>query len=456
VAALVAIDRAAAAERLSLRLSWGALLLPLGAAILATASRGAVLALLLSSLTLMKRPKRLLWLGAFALILLAVVPNPLRRRLIEARDPFSWSHPQLWGTAVRIWTDHPWLGCGPGLYQACGRRHNFPVEASVARYGKTPNQAHNLVLQVLAEQGLLGVGLWLAALLLLLRPAARRGPAGAGLILLLLQAMVSNNLENRALAVLFLYLARVGSTRDYLETLRAARLRPRAALLAAGAAAVYAIAWVPYRAESLESQARQVARKHPQRATALVETSIRTVPIDPSSRRLLAALEAYRFHAWPRRPEALGRALQALGGARCLSSSDPAILDDRIALWQLAARHGYRTREQIEAARLDLLTALRLDPYNALRRIALAELERRAGRPGAVLTQLRAAVGLEPRFLRARSELAALLRQRGELAAARAQESALARLLAERPSWQPRTDYESELIRPPSEAPPRH
>ncbi|HEX9639647.1 MAG TPA: O-antigen ligase family protein [Acidobacteriota bacterium] len=450
VAALVALNHEPSARRSS-RWAWRVVAGVLVAAILATASRGAALALFLAALTVVRRPRRLVWAGAAAAALLTVVPNPLRARLFEARDPFAWSHPRLWGTAIRIGAEDPLFGCGPGLYEACGRRHNFPVEGSLARYGKNPNQAHNLALEVIAEQGLLGALLWLAAVGLLVRPAWRvAGPARAGLILLLLQAMVSNNLENRALAVLFVLLARIGAPRAAAPAAGALRCRPRALVAAVAAVLLYGVAWLPYQAEREELLARRRARREPERAAALVKRSLSKVPIDPSSWRLMAALEARRFQRHPEQLEALARAWLALDRAQRLAVHDPAILDDRIALLRLAASQGLITRELEESVRLDLQASIRLDPFNALRRMALAELERRSGRTEQVIASLRAALELEPRFLRARFELIERLTAAGRTAAARRQRAELERLLGQRPNWQPRSAYERELIRLPN------
>lgn len=62
----------------------------------------------------------------------------------------------IWQTAVRIWTEQPWLGIGLGAFK------HLP---EVGRF----THAHNFLLTVLVEQGLIGLGFLIALAVLLIR-----------------------------------------------------------------------------------------------------------------------------------------------------------------------------------------------------------------------------------------------------------------------------------------------
>jgi len=67
----------------------------------------------------------------------------------------------LWGSTVRMWLDHFWLGVGPGHFDY--RFPNYRSEEFQAR----PGYAHNDYLNTLADWGVVGTGLILTTLLLL-------------------------------------------------------------------------------------------------------------------------------------------------------------------------------------------------------------------------------------------------------------------------------------------------
>ncbi len=151
-------------------------------------------------------------------VLLALVPNPLRERVLNiGTDKYAFERPKIWASSLEMIKDHP-LGVGPGMYKYYSHQYKFPVEGVVAgRYERTANYAHNQYLQIAAEMSPLAALLVVAALVLLLWGGikngwhARHGPMitglAAGVLSLGLHALFDHNLQNHALAVLAVVLS---------------------------------------------------------------------------------------------------------------------------------------------------------------------------------------------------------------------------------------------------------
>lgn len=109
-------------------------------------------------------PPTLLFFGAF-LGLLGLFAAVLKTRPL--------THWLIWKDSLRLWLENPWLGCGLGRFHV-----EFPRFASQALQSLWPqdkiivNYAHNELLQVLAETGILGLGvlLWVLSRFLTNRP----------------------------------------------------------------------------------------------------------------------------------------------------------------------------------------------------------------------------------------------------------------------------------------------
>lgn len=121
----------------------------------------------------------------------------------------SWTHGLIWRDTLRLWLEHPFLGCGLGRYHV-----EFPAFASAELKALWPqsrvivNFAHNEYLQALAETGLLGFAALLGLVLSFARwawrassdlqdPSRAKLCAGlaAGATALWLQALVSPDLR---------------------------------------------------------------------------------------------------------------------------------------------------------------------------------------------------------------------------------------------------------------------
>ena len=86
----------------------------------------------------------------------------------------------IWTETVLIWMQHPWFGVGLGqfnLHQVDAQHRFFALGEWTRRFDHNAAfvlDAHNQYLQVLAEQGLLGFGLFLFLVFVILRRAGRR------------------------------------------------------------------------------------------------------------------------------------------------------------------------------------------------------------------------------------------------------------------------------------------
>jgi O-antigen ligase len=62
----------------------------------------------------------------------------------------------MWRSGVAMWSEHRWLGLGPG-----GVKREFPNYALPAAVKKRTGHVHNTPLQILVERGVVGLAAWL-------------------------------------------------------------------------------------------------------------------------------------------------------------------------------------------------------------------------------------------------------------------------------------------------------
>ncbi len=103
-----------------------------------------------------------------SLLVGAVVPNPLKQRMLEvsAQDPYAYSRVDIWKNSIERIGDRP-LGMGLGMYKYSSFQYRFPIDSNIVRYGKRAESAHNEYLQMTVELGLgglliflVGIGMW--------------------------------------------------------------------------------------------------------------------------------------------------------------------------------------------------------------------------------------------------------------------------------------------------------
>jgi O-antigen ligase len=184
IAVPLGLERALHAARHALRVLGLASALACGAAIFLTFSRGGFfgLVVILALILLRYRPKIVpLVVAAVVVFAIAASSSPYVARvstineLIPGQSPKTGQDVVIHGRdalakiAVRMFSDHPVTGVGYGNYAVRYNAYNRSVGADPA-VGTTP---HDLVLEVAAETGVLGLAAWGALLFLALRSLAR-------------------------------------------------------------------------------------------------------------------------------------------------------------------------------------------------------------------------------------------------------------------------------------------
>lgn len=327
-------------------------------------SRGGLLAAGTGAAVLAWRhiPRR--WLGpavlALGLACLAAMAVATRAKLDVMRD---FKRPQIWRAALAVAAEHPVLGAGPGEFANAFLKHNFPAGYGTGVYRARAEHAHSEVMEALAQFGVPGTLLLLAALWASFAPGPPESSSWtreAGLAAasaMAAQCLIDNMLHLPALGLLFfsaLAVARAPEARSAAAEGPLWRGFVWAGLLSA------AVAWVP---------GVLVERWRAQGGTEPLLRAVRLAPADAYLREALA-------WAW-------------LAGK-------PARAD---------------------AAAAQLAQAESLSPYNAVYPAEGARLEKLQGDWPRVLERAQRAVELEPDCLGARllrAEALLLLDRRGE------------------------------------------
>ncbi len=135
-------------------------------------SRSAFISLIVTGFFLTAfRSKRLmigfLVVGAL-LIVLPFSGGSMLQRLQKRDDPYAYERIGIWSSSLKMAWDHPAFGVGLGMFNDWAKSYNFPVEQTVARYGKNINEAHSDLLQIATETGIPGFCIFLGGIGLLL------------------------------------------------------------------------------------------------------------------------------------------------------------------------------------------------------------------------------------------------------------------------------------------------
>ncbi|RIL01401.1 MAG: hypothetical protein DCC71_17840, partial [Proteobacteria bacterium] len=148
-----------------LRLATAAGALVLVAGVVASASRGGLVALVATGGAMLVFAKRRLAIAAAvaaAALLLALLAPPAywadMQTMFDPADETRASRIQFWGHALAIWLDHPILGVGPGNAPwVIGAYESFDTQVGASAAGRA---VHSIYFTLLPEWGLVGVALY--------------------------------------------------------------------------------------------------------------------------------------------------------------------------------------------------------------------------------------------------------------------------------------------------------
>jgi O-antigen ligase len=438
-----------------------------------TASRTAILALAAASLIPLWKMRRILaFVPIVLLALLFLMPNPFRERIRHlGSDIYAWKRTDIWRLDLRMWSDHPLLGVGPGQFAYYSPAYNFPVPEAVGRYRKTAELPHNAFLGALLEGGpVCFLALCGLCLLVLTRESRRRrgssaggGEGGGGVaafFVIAVAGLFSDPLEVPALLYLFTALGGAALVRAFPGSAEARAFEggPEASkaplrsplvpswsrsfllLFLFSFAGVRLIA-LPFWAHREFRKAENLRGKADSRA--IERRAARAVFLDrgnPLYHEFLGGIYARRLResrdiAW----YCAGR--KELEEAARLNPREPGFLTALIELEGTADLPGSRHRIKGLLGRAE-----RLSPFNPFFPFEHALLLLSEGNPEGSRSLLKRAVSIEPDFMRARYYLFRIASSRGEWERAREEASRAARICETRRGYRTGSPYEAQLL----------
>ncbi len=164
---LVPLVAAAALLARRWRLAFAAATFLAVAGVYLTFSRGALLGLVTVPLVLLGFRRSLLAAPLLLVLALTATPDLLEERFATSsvQGPEAATRYDIWRTAASIWAADPVLGSGPGSFPERYATVRVPGKQYLpSTQFQPPPHAHNLGLQTLAEQGLIGLAALLAVL----------------------------------------------------------------------------------------------------------------------------------------------------------------------------------------------------------------------------------------------------------------------------------------------------
>lgn len=189
------------------KLFYAALCAGLAAGIIASGSRGALLAAFVSAaagLAVSGRRRALLVLATGAAAAAVLVPAAAWEDVFKFSDPRAFARPRIWLTALQAALAGPFLGWGPGRFDAVFELFKFPYFDGVSFYGHATQHAHSEPLNLAAEAGFpAALFFLLAAYTSLARDGVKRLPVKLCALAALLQGSVDMIFYSGAVGALF-------------------------------------------------------------------------------------------------------------------------------------------------------------------------------------------------------------------------------------------------------------
>jgi len=449
-------------------IAWGSAILVLLTAALLLGSRGAAVGLLAMCGAFLAtrwktwaRPARAAALGILVCLLLAGAAR-IVLRFSANEDPYRYHRLAIWRAATGMIAERPLFGFGTGMFPHLAPARNFPVDAGPLRYERGFDGAHAAPLTLAVEVGLPAAALAIAAVIgvvtALLRPGAA-GPAstaglGAGLAIVALLAHGGFEDLHRRPALMLIPALQAG-------TAIGARQRRTLAVARAGfagwpaAGRAFVVVAIVYGAGLgivlpwLAHHEAEAARRAGSEGIERMRRAARLNPLHPEYRHDLAMAV---LNSGPPTPERYAASYRLLAEARRLKPIDPRF---PLLLGRLEALAGDRLFHDggaVERATTLYREAIRLAPHDPRPRLELAHHLLEADDAPAALREIRAALVVEPHFVRARILEASTLIRMGrsaEAARARALLDATFEVLR---GFQPGSGYAREIVEDSPEA----
>jgi O-antigen ligase len=406
------------------------------AALLFTKSRGGFLSLLVMLfLALFIRNKKWLLIPAILLILIVVIPNPLRNHVVDQwkGDIYAYKRIEIWGMSFRMIADKPLQGFTPGNYNLYAPAYNFPVKEAIAHYGKVPRQAHNSLLQWSVEMGVPGIILLLAGLVIIsiyaqkiIKNRKEFHPLILGVVFAIttvfVQSLFSNNLYNRAImlycGILIFFLQKHTFSLSQLSTNSifykqyVLKYQVKSGNVFKLSIAFLAIAFfilvifIPFFGQLQFEQSKNylmkshISKEDATKGSKKLQLAIKLVPIQAYYHKYMA--DVYRdFFSFSSNLDAFFYAYNSYTRAIKINPVEGEFYIGRINLYSHLLEKGYQSQDVFKMIEDDFETFIRLRPKNAFAYYDFGKFYLRTNRIELAKDMLIRAIELEPNFIAA-------------------------------------------------------
>jgi O-antigen ligase len=405
-------------------------------ALLITESRGGFISLLLVLfLALFIRNKKWVLIPIILLILIVVIPNPLRNHVIDQwkGDIYAYKRIGIWQMSFRMIADRPLQGFTPGNYNLYAPAYNFPVKEAIAHYGKVARQAHNSLLQWSVEMGAPGIILLLTGLVIILKYALRiikkrreLPPLSLGIVFaitaIFVQSFFSNNLYNRAvmlysgMLIFFLQHHIFSSPRvrkdsiAYKQYIVKYKVKNRKVLILSivfiAAVLFILIIFIPFFAQHQFEQSQNyllkphISKEDVTKGSKKLQLAIKLVPVQAYYHKQMADVYG-NFFSFSSDLSAFYYAYSSYSRAISINPLESEFYLGRINLYSQLLEKGYRSQDTFNLIENDFKTVIRLRPKNAMAYFDLGQFYFASNRDELAKDMLIRAVELEPNFIAA-------------------------------------------------------
>lgn len=430
-------------------------------AFLAAQSRGAMAALVIAITFIgcYRFGKIALLVLILSLIAGAVIPNPLKQRVMDvaAQDPYAFSRIDIWKSSIERVVEQP-LGIGLGMYRYSSFQHRFPTEFNVAHYGKRAETAHSEFLQIAVELGVVGIAVFMVGIGVWgwrtkevfdteLEPWERGLSTGlvAAVLGLLSHSAVDSVFHEPALVILLivcggLVLALHSIKRPDVSQWRIPFCCNTPRIIVALFCGIVVAALIVQPAAGWYAHERGQAEARIGQQDRALEWFYQASLIDPGTTGYhdAAARTLVQLFRQLGDPQLLVKAIEEEEQAIVLNP-----LDGRFP-YRLGTIYGVLAEQKVSKGQRDLLLnqaaqsyeqALQADPYSPLSYMALANIRLSQGRADEAKMWLQRAVAREPNFLPARALLAEFSLKAGQREAARSEFDAIMAIKRKYERW---------------------